>query len=375
MSKFASRCRILLRAIPRLPGKFLRRRPPQQVKRILVAHNLLLGDTVMLSPLLHKLRAAYPAAEITLLCKKPFLDLFRLNPLNIKVMPWQLNDTASVSAVIRSGPWDLAFIPGDNRYAWLTLAAGTRWIVAHNASEKTFHHLAIDDRRDYPTAPQAWSDAIAGLTPGDMPAALPWRASGATPLREDKYVVLHVGASNPTRFWPAERWFELACWLESEGYSPVWSGIESERKWVDAADPQGRFTSYAGRLTLAELLELLRGAGCLICADTGVAHVAKLSATPTITLYGPGNPVAFGAGEYWAGHPVVNAGFNPIACRDQNTLFSRELPWLARCGRTEKTCLHFTNGCSACMASISVEDVKDAFRKIKGIDDAPEFCR
>src|SRR5947209_3919623 len=42
---------------PRTPAA----EPP---RRILVAHNLLLGDTLMLTPLLAKLRHLYPAAEV-----------------------------------------------------------------------------------------------------------------------------------------------------------------------------------------------------------------------------------------------------------------------------------------------------------------------
>ncbi|QKO11881.1 hypothetical protein HAT91_00178 [Dickeya solani] len=59
MSKFSARLRIFPRGLLQLLKKPWRR-APTAVKRILVAHNLLLGDTVMLTPLLAKLRRNYP---------------------------------------------------------------------------------------------------------------------------------------------------------------------------------------------------------------------------------------------------------------------------------------------------------------------------
>ena len=52
--RFNTRALVVSRA---LAGSFSRRARPPAAKRILVAHNLLLGDTLMLTPLLAKLRA------------------------------------------------------------------------------------------------------------------------------------------------------------------------------------------------------------------------------------------------------------------------------------------------------------------------------
>jgi len=63
--RLATRLRTLGRATlaPLAP----RRRPPgHEVPRVLVAHNLLLGDTLMLTPLLAKLWQSFPAADIVM---------------------------------------------------------------------------------------------------------------------------------------------------------------------------------------------------------------------------------------------------------------------------------------------------------------------
>src|ERR1700742_2931742 len=70
MSRLSGRVRIIARALPRLALKALRTRP-RQPSRILIAHHLLLGDTLLLTPLVAKLRARFPEAQIVLTCPKP----------------------------------------------------------------------------------------------------------------------------------------------------------------------------------------------------------------------------------------------------------------------------------------------------------------
>lgn len=361
MSKFSARLRIFPRALLALLKKPWRR-PPSTVTRILIAHNLLLGDTVMLTPLLAKLRRHYPQAEIVLLCKPAFVEVYRLNPYGVVPMPYQPASAASVAAIVNSGPYDLALIPGDNRYSWLALAAGSRWIVAHRPALHNAKSWPVNQYRDYPDEPMAWGDAVATLTDGELPPPQRWVAPAYDfPPPASPFVVLHVGASNPVRFWSPEQWLALADWLATQGYTPVWSGGSNERHIVDSIDPTRRYRSFAGELSLSQLLTLLAGAKALICADTGVAHLAKWVDTPTMTLYGPGNPLAFGPGHFWRNNPIINVGFHPISCRDQHTLFGRELPWLERCNRNETRCQQFCNGQSACMQHITLSEIQTAF--------------
>ena len=366
MSKFTVRLYQFSLAIPKLCLKWIRKKP-EKVNSILVAHNLLLGDTVMLVPLLSRLRARYPNSRICLLCKKPFIALLKNNPYQITLCAYSPCDLQSVRQIVRQGPFDLAFIPGENRYSWLALAAGSRWITGHKASAFSWKSLPLNEMQKYPQTAMAWSDAIASLVPGPQPESIPWQAEGLTPLSNKRYVVLHVGASTPTRFWPAERWFALAQWLLDKGYMPVWSSGRKEIALIEAADPEQRFTRYAGVLSSGGLLSLLKNAVFVVCPDTGVAHVAKLVNVPTLILYGPGNPVAFGKGQFWSGNIIISSGFNKIDCRDQQELFSRKVQWLYRCGRNETTCKNFSNGYSACMLSISLDDVKKAVNTLTEI--------
>ena len=52
-----------------------RRRRPQVPRRILVLHYLLLGDTLMVTALLAKLRAQFPSAEIVMTVARACAEL------------------------------------------------------------------------------------------------------------------------------------------------------------------------------------------------------------------------------------------------------------------------------------------------------------
>ena len=97
-------------------------------------------------------------------------------------------------------------------------------------------------------------------------------------------------------------------------------------------------SGLAGALDLAQLWQLLAGAALVVTLDTGIAHLAKLAGPPTVVLYGPGSPALFGPGEFWRDAPHRAVTIEGWHCRDQRTLFKRELGWVRRCQRTLAEC-------------------------------------
>src|ERR1700720_3762474 len=91
-----------------------RRRPQDMPRRILIAHNLLLGDTILLAPLLKKLRPRCPDAQIVMTCKAAFLPLFATRPYNVRTLPFDPRDVGTFFALFRERGFDLAFLPADN---------------------------------------------------------------------------------------------------------------------------------------------------------------------------------------------------------------------------------------------------------------------
>ncbi len=123
-------------------------------------------------------------------------------------------------------------------------------------------------------------------------------------------VVVHPGASAPSRRWPAEWFAEIVRHLADRGERIAVTGGAAERDLADrvveiAGVPAAR--SVAGDLSLPELAALVAAARLVICGDTGVAHLASAYRTPSVLIFGPTSPERWGppaAGPHtvlWAG--------------------------------------------------------------------------
>lgn len=364
MSRTASRLRtaglLVRQALSPSPAQ---RRMPDKPERVLVLHHLLLGDTLMLTPLLAKLHERWPAALIVLSCPKALLPLFGARPFGVQAVAFDPRDPHTISGLTRLGPFDLTCIPAENRYSPLARALGSRWIVALDGDVPAWKNWLVDERHPFPAQPANYADFVAALIDGPPPRPYEpsdWPLPEARPFPHpaSPYAVLHLGASSPLKYWPSERWMALADWLARSGITPVWSAGAKEVSLVAEVDPSGHFTSFAGQLDLLQLAHLLREAALLVCPDTGVAHLGRIVDTPTVTLFGPGSPQLYGAGNYWCNSPYRALAVD-IACRDQRVSFRRKAEWIRRCARSHGD---EPGQCPTprCMQGITLENVQQA---------------
>ena len=105
-------------ALARWPFAWSRRRPAHP-KRILVLHHLLLGDTLLLTGLLAKLRARHPEAEIVMTVSPAYAPLYEARPYGVRAHAFDPRDISTVWPLLRGGRFDLAILPADNRWSWL----------------------------------------------------------------------------------------------------------------------------------------------------------------------------------------------------------------------------------------------------------------
>lgn len=341
-----------------------RRRPAANPQRILIAHHLLLGDTLMLTPLLAKLRERYPASEIIMTVPKAIYPLYQKRPYGVIVRPYDRRAIKTLWDLLKTAGYDLAIVPGDNRYSWLAAALGACWIVAFAGDRPACKNWPVDELIPYPATPATWGDMVAGLIKGDAPA--PYRpeawpdpdcASFNPP--PSPYCVLHVGARAELRLWPNDNWRELAAHLTQLGFRIVWSSGPGEEQYVSAIDPDGRHSSYAGELNLAQLWHLFKHAQLVVCPDTGVAHLGRLIGVPTVTIFGPGSAVLFGAGDFWKHAPYRAVTIADFHCRDQRMLFKRRVTWMRHCSRSPRECQN-----NLCMQAVGTDKVIRAITEL-----------
>ena len=105
--------------------------------------------------------------------------------------------------------------------------------------------------------------------------------------RDSPWVILHPGASAPSRRYAPDRFVAAACELVAERWRIVVTGSEEERGLVDrivrGIGPAA--VSLAGRLSVGELGALIALAPVLVSNNSGPVHLAAAVGTPVVDVY------------------------------------------------------------------------------------------
>lgn len=125
-------------------------------------------------------------------------------------------------------------------------------------------------------------------------------STGANPW--DGVVIIHPGAASAGRRWPVDRFAEVVRHVHRRGRRVVLTGSAGERSLADeivrrAGPTAGHVEppcALAGTTDIRQLVRIIAGADLLVSNDTGVAHVATATATPSVVLFGPTAPSRWG---------------------------------------------------------------------------------
>lgn len=111
--------------------------------------------------------------------------------------------------------------------------------------------------------------------------------SVAGELEPGTYAVVHPGASEHAKRWPAEHFGAVAERLSAEGLRVVLTGVAEDAPLAGALAARMRVAplDLTGRTTLGALGALVSGARLLVCNDTGVSHVAAGLRTPSVVVF------------------------------------------------------------------------------------------
>ncbi len=105
-----------------------------------------------------------------------------------------------------------------------------------------------------------------------------------------QYVVFSLGAGQDFRVWPASRFAQTARFLHQNypDYQILLTGAPTEKPYATAFLRELTDNAFVddrtGRLSLPELVVVLKRAALLIANETGVVHIAASTQTPTIVV-------------------------------------------------------------------------------------------
>lgn len=281
---------------------------PTGVRRVLVVCPTWIGDTVMATGPLRRLRAARPDAQLVGLVRPGFDALLDgsaiFDELVVATNRGAFGPVVLGRRLRALGPDAALLLPNSFRWA-LTARLGRiprRVGFARDGRGPLLTHpVAMPAER--PLAAVAQYARVIGAALGEEVAVAPPRlaVTGAQSAAAERLMhdapppraVLNPGANRPAKRWPADRFAALAAGLAARGMSVAVTGGPAERDLVAevvrrARDAGATAVDLVERgIDLGALKGVLDRAAVLVTNDTGPRHVAVALGTPTVTLYGP----------------------------------------------------------------------------------------
>jgi ADP-heptose:LPS heptosyltransferase len=144
------------------------------------------------------------------------------------------------------------------------------------------------------------------------------RVLGKQGVVDEPYVVVHPGATAPSRRWLPERFAAVVDALAADGARIVLTGVRSEAAVTAAVREAASapIVDLTGRTSLGGLAAVLARARLLVGNDTGTAHLAAALAVPSVTVFQAGE-LARWAAEDRDRHVAVEAGVPCQPCPHQ----------------------------------------------------------
>ncbi len=348
-------------------------------RRILVRGVNWLGDAVMTTPALLRLREKFPAAHITLLGPEKLRDLWLHHPAVDATISFTAGEGIfSVAKKLRAEKFDLALVlPNSPRSAMEIFFAGIpqrlggarplrNWALTQAVPPRAdavkmskltdaqiknlIHNDLPPSLRPPPKSPPVTAHhifqylqlaAAVGANPEPLPPQLTVTPEETEAVRKkfgleqisSPVFGLNPGAEyGPAKRWPAEKFIPAAheiqrrtgcVWLLLGGKNDV--VITNQIESAIGNRPSAIF-NLAGKTNLRELMALLKVCRVLLTNDTGPMHVAAALSTPVVAPFGSTSPELTGPGLPGdTRHQLIKADAPCSPC------FLRECPIDFRC--------------------------------------------
>jgi heptosyltransferase-1 len=290
-------------------------------KNILIIKPSSLGDIVLALPALTALHKSFPGAKISWLVRTDFKALLENHPHLDEIIPFDrrylgkawfhpgaLACLFSLIKKLRKGRFDAVIdFQGLFRTASLAWLSGCkkRYGIAH---AREFAHLfythKIHQTEDCIHLVDYYLKIIqtAGASKLDVEFVLPEHPEAIESVNKllatlgmkfNNYAVLVPGSAHEDKRWPIERFANLAEKISSEfGLSIVAVGGTSEAELVERLQSTANVPveNFAGKISLLELVVLLKNAGLVVSNDTGPGHIAAALGTPLVMMFSWSNP-------------------------------------------------------------------------------------
>lgn len=287
---------------------------PANPQRILIVCMRRLGDALLATAPIRSVRRAWPHARLEVLVNAESAAALEGNPdiQRLWVQPERGSKRQTlrlVGALWRRFDLAVSVLYSDRPHLWT-------WVASANRAGVVPPHGHVGARlKRWLT--QAWCELELGkvhaleqylriadaLHIARVHEVVPPRPSrGALDTTERAYAVLHPSPGYAYKAWTGEGWRALVRHLIARGFAVRLTGGPAQPEFALLRtivaglneDERVHVSDLGGLLSFAELTPLIERARLYVGPDTSVTHLAAATGTPTIALFGPSHPIAWG---------------------------------------------------------------------------------
>lgn len=336
------------------------------MNNILVVNVNWLGDVIFSTPVFKALKKEYPGARVSCLAVPRVKDVLKACPWVDEVIiyddkneHWSPLGKWVLIRLLRKKNFEAVFLlHGSMTRGMLVWLAGIPQRIGYDSKKQNgflTHRVKLEEdvlhRSDeYLKILEGFGLAVADRVceldvPSSNLAKIDQRLRKAGIKPEEHLVVINTGGNWDLKRWPAANFSILITRLVKDfGVKVLIPGAPSDVPLAKriARDSGVDPLVWAGETGLNDLFALFKRAHLVISNDSGPLHAASSVGTDVIALFGPTRPEV--TGPRGGGRAVVL--HNDIGCN-------------------KAPCYHLACSDNACMSAITVEDVLQAYQKLR----------
>ncbi|MCM8778506.1 MAG: lipopolysaccharide heptosyltransferase II [Candidatus Omnitrophica bacterium] len=283
-------------------------------KRILVIRTDRIGDVVLSTPVIKNLRDHFPQSFIVMMVRPYTKEIVEDNPYLDEVIIYDkdkkdksLFATLRFILRLRKYKFDLAIIlHPTNRVHLISFLAGIRKRIGYDKKMGFFNTDRFKERKYLGEKHELEYNLdflrYLGIEPEDKRLFVPVNKEAEERvnsfLKENgldncNFIVIHPGASCPSKIWPAKN-FAFVCdmLIKDYGFKIL---LITDKKNSHLGKEVRQFMKYSavlatGKFSLKELAVVLKRAKLFISNDSGPVHIAVAVGTPVISIFGRKQP-------------------------------------------------------------------------------------
>ena len=350
-------------------------------RRVLVIVTRRIGDVLMATPVLRSLKRAWPDAVIDALVFGSTANVLAANPdLNtihtIPERPGILQHIVFIAKLFRRYDLALSLVAGDRPTLYAYIAGRQRVGLLLPTKKEQWKRRLLHQWVPYDLAEKhtvlTHLSLLATLNvPAIAEVTVSWREDDArhvtkllAPIKDKRYVVLHLYPKFNYKMWSDAGWLELVRWITTQGMPIVLTGGNdaAEIAYVYRLAKQMHAPlNLAGNLTLCQSACVIAQAAAYVGPDTALTHMAAALGVPTVAFFGPTDPLK------WAPWPKGFAGDDTPWRRlgDQTVGNVSVVQGAASCAPCNKEgCQRHIESFSDCLLALPATRVINALRQI-----------